>query len=224
MMSMNTDGFFGITATTSINFVFYFIMFGAVRATGGGALFIDIAMRRRSHPVAPPRQRLFGSGLFGTISGSAVSNVAATGVLTIPLMRRSGYTAEQAAATEAIASTGGQLMPSRSWHRRLRDGRHVTALRPDRARRHHSGLTFYAALYVIIDLRARNRYRRTVDFDDDRLPLAALHLLIGPLALLGMLFGGFSAPFAFSTTRAIAFGQLLLRKTMARPRQTVEIA
>ena len=54
---------------------------------------------------------LIGSALFGTISGSAVANVAAVGVLTIPLMRRAGYTAEQAVATEAIGSTGGQLMP-----------------------------------------------------------------------------------------------------------------
>ncbi len=51
------------------------------------------------------------SALFGTISGSAVANVVATGIFTIPLMKRTGYSPEEAAAHEATASTGGQLMP-----------------------------------------------------------------------------------------------------------------
>lgn len=217
MLSMNTDGLFGITATTSINFVFFFIMFGAIfAATGGGALFIDIAMMAAGRLTGgAAKAALIGSGLFGTISGSAVSNVVATGVLTIPLMRRSGYTAEQAAATEAIASTGGQLMPPV-----MGIAAFVMAdmLGVPYTRIALAGiipaLTFYAALYVIIDLRARKTGVGTVDFDTSTLPplRPRLHLLIGPLALLGMLFGGFSAPFAAFYASAIALVVPLLRK------------
>ena len=218
MMSMNTDGLFGITATTSINFVFYFIMFGAVfAATGGGALFIDIAMMAAGRLTGgAAKAALIASGLFGTISGSAVSNVVATGVLTIPLMRRAGYSAEQAAATEAIASTGGQLMPPVMGIAAfvMADMLGVPYVRIALA-----GIipafAFYGALYVIIDLRARKTGVGTVNFDTSTLPPLGprLHLLIGPLSLLGMLFSGFSAPFAAFYASAIALVAPLLRKS-----------
>jgi TRAP transporter 4TM/12TM fusion protein len=217
MMSMTTDGLFGITATTSINFVFYFIMFGAVfAATGGGQLFIDIAMLAAGRLTGgAAKAALIGSGLFGTISGSAVSNVVATGVLTIPLMRRAGYTAEQAAATEAIASTGGQLMPPVMGIAAfvMADMLGVPYVRIALA-----GIipafAFYAALFVIIDLRARKTGVGTIAFDTSKLPplRPRLHLLIGPLSLLGMLFAGYSAPFAAFYASAIALAAPLLRK------------
>jgi TRAP transporter 4TM/12TM fusion protein len=216
MMSMGTDGLFGITATTSINFVFYFIMFGAIfAATGGGQLFIDIALLAAGRLVGgAAKAALIASGLFGTISGSAVSNVVATGVLTIPLMRRSGYSAEQAAATEAIASTGGQLMPPV-----MGIAAFVMAdmLGIPYTRIALAGIipafAFYGALYVIIDLRARKTGVGTVHFDTATLaPLKPrMHLLIGPFALLGMLFAGFSAPFAAFYASVVALAAPLLR-------------
>jgi TRAP transporter 4TM/12TM fusion protein len=79
---------------------------------GGGQFFTDIAMafmgRRRGGPA---KVAVVASALFGSISGSAVSNVASTGIITIPMMNRSGYSARDAGAIEAVASTGGQLMP-----------------------------------------------------------------------------------------------------------------
>ena len=218
MMSMNTDGLFGITAATSINFVFYFIMFGAIfAATGGGALFIDIAMMAAGRLTGgAAKAALIGSGLFGTISGSAVSNVVATGVLTIPLMRRAGYTAEQAAATEAIASTGGQLMPPVMGIAAfvMADMIGVPYVRIALAGI-IPALTFYGALYVIIDLRARKTGVGTINFDTSTLPpiRPRLHLLIGPLSLLGMLFAGYSAPFAAFYASVIALCAPLLRKS-----------
>jgi TRAP transporter 4TM/12TM fusion protein len=216
MMSMGTDGLFGITATTSINFVFYFVMFGAIfAATGGGQLFIDIALLAAGRLVGgAAKAALIASGLFGTISGSAVSNVVATGVLTIPLMRRSGYSAEQAAATEAIASTGGQLMPPV-----MGIAAFVMAdmLGIPYTRIALAGIipafAFYGALYVIIDLRARKTGVGTVHFDTATLaPLKPrMHLLIGPFALLGMLFAGFSAPFAAFYASVVALAAPLLR-------------
>jgi len=217
MMVMNPDGLFGVTATTSINFVFYFIMFGAIFAsTGGGQLFIDIAMMAAGRLVGgAAKAALIGSALFGTISGSAVSNVAAVGVLTIPLMRRAGYTAEQAAATEAIGSTGGQLMPPV-----MGIAAFVMAdiLGVPYTRIALAGvipaLAFYGALFVIVDLRARKSGVGTIAFDASTIAplLPRLHLLIGPLLMLGMLFSGYSAPFAAFYSSVVAILVPLLRK------------
>jgi TRAP transporter 4TM/12TM fusion protein len=90
-----------------------FIIFGKlIVKTGGGEFFLDLAMaimgRRRGGAA---KISVISSALFGSISGSAVSNVATTGVMTIPLMTRSGYSRLQAGAIETIASTGGQFMP-----------------------------------------------------------------------------------------------------------------
>jgi TRAP transporter 4TM/12TM fusion protein len=113
ILTMTTSGILGVTTETSVSFVFYFVAFGVVYgAIGGGALFVDIAARMvGTARGGSAKVAIIGSGLMGTISGSAVANVTATGVFTIPLMRRAGLSAERAGATEAIASTGGQLMP-----------------------------------------------------------------------------------------------------------------
>jgi TRAP transporter 4TM/12TM fusion protein len=113
ILTMTTSGILGVTTETSVSFVFYFVAFGVVYgAIGGGALFVDLAARMvGTARGGSAKVAIIGSGLMGTISGSAVANVTATGVFTIPLMRRSGLSAERAGATEAIASTGGQLMP-----------------------------------------------------------------------------------------------------------------
>ncbi|MGD9715196.1 MAG: TRAP transporter permease, partial [Thermomicrobiales bacterium] len=93
--------------------VVIFIWMGQLLFTaGGGQFFTDIAMaamgKRRGGPA---KIAVIASALFGSISGSAVSNVASTGIITIPMMKRSGYSARDAGAIEAVASTGGQLMP-----------------------------------------------------------------------------------------------------------------
>jgi TRAP transporter 4TM/12TM fusion protein len=113
ILTMTTSGILGVTTETSVSFVFYFVAFGVVYgAVGGGALFVDLAARMvGTARGGSAKVAIVGSGLMGTISGSAVANVTATGVFTIPLMRRAGLSAERAGATEAIASTGGQLMP-----------------------------------------------------------------------------------------------------------------
>ncbi len=90
-----------------------FILFGnLLAATGGSKFFTDAALvgmgRFRGGAM---KIAVLASGLFGSISGSAVANVVATGVVTIPMIKRDGYPAHKAAAIEAVASTGGQLMP-----------------------------------------------------------------------------------------------------------------
>lgn len=93
--------------------VLLFVFFGQLLfAAGGGAFFTDFAMAATGRTRGGSAKiGVVGSALFGSISGSAVSNVATTGVITIPLMRRGGYTREDAGAIEAVASTGGQLTP-----------------------------------------------------------------------------------------------------------------
>jgi TRAP transporter 4TM/12TM fusion protein len=90
-----------------------FIMFGqALSLTGGSSFFTDFSMVvMGKYRGGPAKIAIVASSLFGTISGSTVANVVATGVVTIPLMKQAGYRAHIAGAIEAVASTGGQLMP-----------------------------------------------------------------------------------------------------------------
>jgi TRAP transporter 4TM/12TM fusion protein len=93
--------------------VIVFVFFGGLLvAVGGGEFFTQLAMRVAGRgPGNTAKVAVTASALFGTISGSAVSNAMSTGVMTIPLMKRAGFKPEQAGAIEAVASTGGQLMP-----------------------------------------------------------------------------------------------------------------
>jgi TRAP transporter 4TM/12TM fusion protein len=95
------------------NIVISFLLFGnLLRVTGGADFFSNLAQALMGRfRGGPAKVAVAGSALFGSISGSAVANVVATGVVTIPMIRKSGYTAERAAAIEAVASTGGQLLP-----------------------------------------------------------------------------------------------------------------
>jgi len=93
--------------------VLLFVFFGQLLfAAGGGTFFTDLAMAATGRTRGGSAKiSVFGSALFGSISGSAVSNVVTTGVVTIPLMKRGGYSGRDAGAIEAVASTGGQLTP-----------------------------------------------------------------------------------------------------------------
>ena len=108
-----TEGIFGVPLGVSASFVIIFIIFGAfLEDSGGGKLFIDLACAFfGSVRGRPAKIAIFSSGLFGTISGSAVANVVGTGTFTIPMMKRIGYRPHFAGAVEAVASTGGMIMP-----------------------------------------------------------------------------------------------------------------
>jgi TRAP transporter 4TM/12TM fusion protein len=112
-LGLDAGAAFGTPLQIGAEVVVVFIFFGQLLLlTGGGEFFTNLAMagfgRRRGGAA---KISVIASALFGSISGSATSNVASTGVITIPLMQRSGYTAENAGAIEAVASTGGQFMP-----------------------------------------------------------------------------------------------------------------
>jgi TRAP transporter 4TM/12TM fusion protein len=107
------EGMFGIVGRISATYVFMFILFGTFLVRSGAGDFI-IALARLAagrFQGGPAYVAVFASGLTGTISGSAIANAVSTGVVTIPLMKRSGFSPRFAGAVEAAASTGGQLMP-----------------------------------------------------------------------------------------------------------------
>ena len=107
------NGIFGSPLSTSMGTLFYFMVFGAFFSNcGGGSVLIDLGMKLSDKTAGgPAKAAVLSSGLLGMISGSAVANVSTTGVLTIPLMKKAGYTPEEAGAVESVASTGGQIMP-----------------------------------------------------------------------------------------------------------------
>jgi TRAP transporter 4TM/12TM fusion protein len=112
-LAIDVNSMLGVPIKIATTIVLAFILFGALLTiTGGSRFFTELALtamgrfRGGSAKIA-----VVASALFGSISGSAVANVVATGVVTIPMIKRSGYAPHQAGAIEAVASTGGQLMP-----------------------------------------------------------------------------------------------------------------
>ena len=107
------EAMFGVVTATFATFVFPFMIFGAfLERSGAGAFFMDLATALTGRwRGGPAKIATLSSALFGSISGSSVANVVASGAFTIPMMKRIGFKPHHAAAIEAIASTGGQVMP-----------------------------------------------------------------------------------------------------------------
>ena len=107
------EGVYGIPIGVATSTLFGFIMFGAfLERSKMSSIFMDLAcLLTRNSQGGPAKVAIFASALFGTISGSAAANVYGTGTFTIPLMKKVGYTPHFAGAVEAVASTGGQMMP-----------------------------------------------------------------------------------------------------------------
>ena len=112
-MYLGTEGIFGTPLEVSSTYVFMFILFGAVlERTGIGRFIIDLSLALAGWSSGgPAKVAVVASGLMGTVSGSSVANVCTTGMFTIPLMKSVGYQGAFAGAVEAVASTGGQIMP-----------------------------------------------------------------------------------------------------------------
>ncbi len=189
-LGLDTNALLGSALGIAIVVVIPFILMGQVLGRCGGAeFFTDLAMawmgryRGGSAKIA-----VVGSAFFGMISGSAVANVSAVGVVTIPLMKRSGFPPQIAAAIEAVGSTGGQLMPpvmgaaafmmAEMLQVPYRDVM-IAAIIP--------ALLYYLALFFQVDLEAAKRGIRSAP--DERLPQTLEVLKAGwyfplPFALL----------------------------------------
>jgi len=170
----DSSAMLGVPMKIVTSVVVVFVFFGqALLKSGGSAFFTDISMALMGHRRGGPAKiAIVGSSLFGTISGSAVSNVLTVGVVTIPLMRRSGYPAHVAGAIEATASTGGQLMPPVMGIAAFLMAEFLevpyakvalAALIP--------AVLFYVALFIQVDLEAARRDIRAID--TERIPRVA---------------------------------------------------
>jgi len=191
---LDPNGLLGLPMRVALEIVVPFVFFGELlRRTGGGEFMTSLALSGFGRYRGGSAKAAVGaSALFGTISGNTVSNVVSTGVVTIPMMRRTGMKPETAGAIEATASTGGQLMPPvmgsaafimadmlRVPYAEIM----VAALVP--------ALLYYAAIFVQIDrIAARSGIHGMPDIEVPRFRaifLAGAHFLI-PFAALFVAF------------------------------------
>lgn len=189
-LAFDPNGLLGLTLNVAATVVVAFVFFGQLLLRSGGAdFFNDIAMatmgRRRGGAA---KISIVASGLFGSISGVVVSNIVATGVVTIRLMVQSGFRRTTAAAVEAVASTGGQIAPPVMGA--------VAFLMADILQRPYAeivvaaiipALLYYVALFVQADLQAAKQRIKPLDLDDipaTRTVMAAGWVFILPFAAI----------------------------------------
>lgn len=207
---MTTFGIFGAPVGAIATYVFLFIIFGAfVERSKGGLLIqrIGLVLTGRS-PGGPAKVAVLTSSMFGTISGSALANVMATGSFTIPLMKRIGFKPHNAGAIEAAASSGGQLTPPIMGA--------VAFVMADITGIPYADIIiaaalpaalFYASLFIMVDLTARRE--GMVGVPEHLLPRRGdirqlLHLLLPLAILVATLLIGFSPMMAALTGIASA--------------------
>jgi TRAP transporter 4TM/12TM fusion protein len=186
---LSTEGIWGVPLGVSADFVYLFVLFGALLdMAGGGALLIGLADRVAGRSRGgPAKTAAVASAFMGSLSGSAVATVVTTGTFTIPLMRRSGFKPFFAGAIEAAASTGGQLMPPimgagafilATWTNIPYTRVAVAAILP--------ALLYYAALLMAIHFRAGRMGLEPSGKKEKTVVLSRLHLLL-PLGFIVLL-------------------------------------
>ncbi|MBL4902399.1 TRAP transporter fused permease subunit [Desulfocapsa sp. AH-315-G09] len=108
-----SDGIFGIMANVLATYILLFVLFGAfLKKCGAQKFFIDFPLAAVGHKIGGPgKVAVIASGLFGSISGSAIANTVSTGAFTIPMMKKAGFKPHIAGAIEPAASIGGMFMP-----------------------------------------------------------------------------------------------------------------
>jgi TRAP transporter 4TM/12TM fusion protein len=217
---MTTEGIFGIPLSVSAAYVLIFVLFGSfMERTGTGQLFMDFAMSLTGHTAGGPgKVSCVSSALFGTLSGSAVANVMVDGPITIPLMKRSGFPPHFAAGVEAVASTGGQIMPpimgaaafvmaeflGVSYGQVI-----IWAVIP--------AVLYYIACFSAVHFEAKRR--GLVGVPRSQLPRLGQvmrergHLFLPVLAILVVMYTGFSAPMAALAGVIACFPVAALRKS-----------
>lgn len=194
---------FGIVLGVSATFIFIFILFGAFLGENKSSQFFnDISLAMAGHrPGGPAKVAVLASATMGTVSGSAVANVATTGTITIPLMKRVGYKSHFAGAVEAVASSGGSLLPpimasSAFIMSEMLGVPYVqiitAALIP--------AILYYVALWVMLDLEARKLSLKGLPKDElpnfKRVLIKRGHLIIPLIVVIYLLVSGRTPLFA----------------------------
>lgn len=223
-----TDGVFGVPIQVAASYVFLFVLFGALLSRAGGAEFmfqLAAALTGRS-PGGPAKIAILSSGMYGMISGSPTSDVATTGSVTIPIMKRLGYSARFAGAVEVAASTGGAAMPPVMGSAAFIlaeytgiDYRTVVlaALIP--------ALLYYLGIYIQVHLRAQRLGLRGVDQVDPVLEtLKAGWIFVVPLVVItaALLIGYTPTYVAVFGSVALLVASMAQKRTRMSPRQLLE--
>lgn len=203
VISWSSDGVFSSPLGASSTFVIMFLILAQIMEhTGAGQFFINIALsvtgKRRGGPA---KTAIVASGLLGSISGSAVANVVSTGTFTIPLMKKAGFKAKFAGAVEAVASTGGQIMPPVMGAVAfvMAEVTSIPYIQIAKAAL-IPAILYYVALYFIIDLNSRKNNLKGLEPED--IPIAKKefvkrgHLVIPFVVLIGLLLTGKTAMMA----------------------------
>lgn len=199
-MTMGEGGVFGTPLQCSVTSLFYFIVFGAFFSEcGGGQLLIDVGMKfSNKSSGGPAKAAVISSGLMGMVSGSAVANVATTGVMTIPMMKKIGYAPEEAGAIEAVASTGGQIMPPimgvGAFIMAEQLGINYLTVAADAIL---PAVAYYFGVFVLVGRLAKKRASRAGGSEDAKIEvrealLPRLYLLIPVVVLIVAILNGFS--------------------------------
>lgn len=228
-LMLSQNGIFGSPLSTSVGTLFYFMVFGAFFSNcGGGGVLIDAGMKLSDKTVGgPAKAAVLSSGLLGMISGSAVANVSTTGVLTIPLMKKAGYTPEEAGAVESVASTGGQIMPPIMGAGAFIMAEMIgvkymeiatAALIP--------ALAYFGAVFILVHLLAK---KKKMSAGDTSLKyqgspiLPRVYRLVPIVLLVVMIFAGMSMPRAAIYCSALSIILCMLSKdTRMGPKQLLE--
>ena len=208
------EGIFGVALGVSSTYIVAFVIFGAFLTQSGGSEFFFNLAQSVFGTVrgGPGKVSVLSSSLFGTVSGSAVANVMVDGWLTIPMMKKSGFKAHVAGAIEAVASTGGQIMPPIM-------GAAAFIMAEILAVPYYKvalaaaipALLYYVSLFIIIDLEAAKTGIAGLKRDDlpkfKEVMLSEGYLLIPLIALVLMLVALFYSPMkaSFYTILIIVF-------------------
>lgn len=209
-ISYGYRGIFGVALGAVVDIVLVFVILGVtLRLTGAGEFFNDLSLiLTKGRRSGPAQCAIIASAMFGSINGSAPANVASTGILTIPMMRRAGYSGRFAGGVEATASCVGQIMPPV-----MGVGAFIMS---DVTGIPYITIMFAAIVPALLYLFSLSM---TVSLEAARLQLSALDdsppdwnrqmysraalLIIGFGSLLVMLFSGFPAPFSGLVASAI---------------------
>lgn len=228
-MYLTGEGIYGIPILLACNTLFAFIMFGCfLEASKMSSIFMDLAFcLTRGSRGGPAKVAIFASALFGTISGSSAGNVYTTGVFTIPLMKKCGYTPAFAGAVEAVASTGGQIMPPVMGAAAFIMAEFcgvsygtvaLAAMCP--------ALLYYLALWVMIHFEARRKNLGIIS--NDSVPslknlASRLHYLLPIAVLIAMMIEGRSAAIcANAATCSIIVLSFFRKETRFTPRRFLD--
>ncbi|WP_112324428.1 TRAP transporter permease [Oceanibium sediminis] len=223
-------GVFGTPLGVSATFVTGVVVLGALlEKTGAGQVLMDFATaltgRMRGGPA---KAAVVGSSLMGMISGTAVANVLTTGPISIPLMRRSGYRKEAAGAIEAVASTGGQLMPPVMGAAAFIMAEFTNTSYFDIAKAAFlPAVLFYAVLFAMVHFEAVRRkipiLREAADLTDWGSILRGSYLLLPLPVFVSMLINGYSIMLSsFWAVVASILVSYFSRKTSLTPKRLVE--